>query len=805
MRAEPLPAERPPLDTAGVDDIRVRYTRSPSDALRLVVALVVLLVGVLLTTAAKQTIGGLERDILVLFDGLPGALDRFVVGVIQLVAIAGPLAAAITLVALRRWRTLGLAVLAMSTALALYSAIEQAVDRIHPAGHDAARRAGSWVADAAYPGSAYLAGIAAAVTVIAPSLPRVWRRWVWASVAVVALGRVVSGTGLAVDLVAALAAGWAVGLVVLLAFGVRDRHPAIAQVRDALALSGLTVVDLRPADVDARGSTPYFATLTDGTGAFVKVLSAEERSADLLFRLYRAIRLENVGDERPFSSLRRTVEHEALLSLRAGELGVRTPRFLGLARVVGDDAMALAYEAMEGRSLDAVDDAELTDDVLRDIWRQVAVLRTRRIAHRDLRLANVFLADDGRPWIIDFGFSELAVSDDVLASDVAELVMSTALKVGPGRAVAAAVDVLGAEAVGPAAARLQPLALSGATRSALHDRKGFDHEVRDEVARACRLGEVRDEKIERISPRSVVMFLFAGVATYVIVHQLSDVPDAVEQARNLDWAWVPAILSMSALTYVGAALSLAGSVPDRLPAGPTYLSQLSGSFMNRITPVKVGGLAVGIRFLEKAGVAPARAVTGEGLVALFGFVGHASLTIAFAFYAGSEGYGNIHLPSDHAILLGLAVALSLSGVVMLLPIGRHLAADRLVPALKSAVAGLAEVGRTPAKLFILISGGLIVTLSYLFCLWFSLEAFGGGERLAVVGVVYLTGSALAQAAPTPGGVGAVEAALIAGLTAVGVDKETAVPAVFLFRLATFWLPILPGWLSFHYLTRRNML
>ena len=29
-------------------------------------------------------------------------------------------------------------------------------------------------------------------------------------------------------------------------------------------------------------------------------------------------------------------------------------------------------------------------------------------------------------------------------------------------------------------------------------------------------------------------------------------------------------------------------------------------------------------------------------------------------------------------------------------------------------------------------------------------------------------------------------------TAVGVDKETAVPAVFPFRLATFWLPVLPG-------------
>ena len=43
------------------------------------------------------------------------------------------------------------------------------------------------------------------------------------------------------------------------------------------------------------------------------------------------------------------------------------------------------------------------------------------------------------------------------------------------------------------------------------------------------------------------------------------------------------------------------------------------------------------------------------------------------------------------------------------------------------------------------------------------------------------------------------------LTAVGVDKEVAVPSVFLFRLATFWLPVLPGWLAFRHLTHHGML
>ena len=781
-----------------------RYVRSPSDALRLVVALALVALGLLVRFAARQEMSDLERQVLALFDGLPDVLRRFLVGLIQVIALVVPAAALVTLGALRRWRTLLLAVLAAIVADLVVDGAEAAADRIRPASLEAAERADSWIAGAAYPSSAYLAGVAAAVTVIAPSMPRRWRRWAWGALAVVAVGRVVSGTGLAIDLLAAGATGWAVGLVVLLAFGVRDRHPSSASVRAALEVAGLDVSDLRALDVDARGSTPYLATLGDGGGAFVKVVSTEERSADLLFRLYRAVRLEHVGDERPFSSLRREVEHEALVSLRASSLGVRTPPFLGLAQI-DDGSMVLVYDALDARSLDDVDDAELTDELLAAVWAQVERLHQRRVAHRDLRLANVMLAPDGSPWIIDFGFSELAASDDMLGTDVAELLMSTALMVGPERAVRAAAAGVGRDAVARAAPRLQPLALSGATRSALKRHKGLDEEVRADVARTCGIESVELERIERVSPRSLVMLLFGGVAVYVLIHQLSGVGNIVEQIGHLDWAWVPAVVLFSFLSYVGAALSLSGAVPRRLPAWPTFLSQLAGSFANRVTPVSVGGMAVGIRFLQKAGVDPPVAVTGVGMVSLFGFVDHVTLTVVFALFAGQEGYGDIHLPSDQTLLAVVAAVLVLSGIFLVLPVGRHLALDKVVPVLRRAVHGVEQVAAEPAKLFTLVSGGMVVTLSYLFCLYFSLEAFGGGAGLATVGFVYLTGSAVAQAAPTPGGLGAVEAVLIAGLTAVGVDKEVAVPSVFLFRLATFWLPVLPGGLAFRHLTHHGML
>ena len=64
-------------------------------------------------------------------------------------------------------------------------------------------------------------------------------------------------------------------------------------------------------------------------------------------------------------------------------------------------------------------------------------------------------------------------------------------------------------------------------------------------------------------------------------------------------------------------------------------------------------------------------------------------------------------------------------------------------------------------------------------------------------------SLIAAASPTPGGLGAIEAALVAGLTGVGISPGPAVSAVLTYRLATYWLPVLPGWLSWRPLQRRG--
>jgi undecaprenyl-diphosphatase len=324
--------------------------------------------------------------------------------------------------------------------------------------------------------------LAAVVTASAPWIARRWRRAGWTVVIIAMLTRLL-GAPIEFDTVIAVLAGWTAGAAVIVLLGAPSRRPTGQSIAEGLAAVGVPLSRLEQASLDARGSTPYFATGQDGSALFVKALGADERSADLLFRIYRRIQPHDLGDERAFSSLRRAVEHEALVALAARDVGIRTPRLAAFA-TAEPDGFVLAYEAIAGRSLDRLTPDEMTDEVLAKVWAQFTVMRTHRIAHRDLRLANVFLADDGEAWIIDFGFSELAASDQLLATDLAELLASSTTQVGAERAVAAGLAAVGPEPIGTALDRLQLPMLSGATRTAMKEDTGLLPDLRARITTA---------------------------------------------------------------------------------------------------------------------------------------------------------------------------------------------------------------------------------------------------------------------------------------------------------------------------------
>ncbi|MEP6623723.1 MAG: lysylphosphatidylglycerol synthase domain-containing protein, partial [Acidimicrobiia bacterium] len=542
----------------------------------------------------------------------------------------------------------------------------------------------------------------------------------------------------------------------------------------------------------------------DDSRVYAKVLSPEERSADLLFRAYRFVRLKNVGDERPFSSLRRSAEHEALVALLARSARVRTPALRTVA-AVGDESMVLVYTAVTGTPLDRMAPDQISDEILVDVWHQLAAMRRRGIAHRNLRLNSLITDRDG-PWVVEFAFGEVAADDRALAGDVAQLLVSLAVAVGPERATSTALRVLDVGAVETALPLLQPGALAGATRAALKHQPHLLDELRHVLERHGVPAPPELAQLERFNRRKLLMLATLGLATYFLIPQFGNVGDIINRVGDANWWWFIPVLATGALTFVGATLAVMGSVNQRLPSVATLLAQVASSFASKLAPAGLGGMALNTRFIQKAGVDPAVAVSSVGLNFVAGVMVHILMLVTFAVWAGRDAFGSISLPDPVIALYGLAGVVVVTAVSFAIPAVRHQVTGRLVPIVRRALSGIGGTLRHPGKVALLFGGSALVTTSYLVALFFAVEAFGGsGLSFAQVGAIYLAASAVATVAPTPGGLGALEAACIAGLVAAGMPNEIAVPSVFLYRLATFWIPVAPGWLAFTYLQRTDYL
>ena len=302
------------------------------------------------------------------------------------------------------------------------------------------------------------------------------------------------------------------------------------------------------------------------------------------------------------------------------------------------------------------------------------------------------------------------------------------------------------------------------------------------------------------------MIAALSAAFYVLLPQLADVGDSVDALGSANWWWLAVCVVMSIGTYLFAAIALSGGVPEHLPFVPNLAAQMASSFVNRVTPANVGGMALNLRFLQKAGVAPRR--SGDRHRPQRG--GRRSRPLAAARHVRGVGGAERHreLPDP---VQQQAVGRDRGGA------GRrrsdrvdamgatHRAQSRVVKFLRDSLASLITLAHSPAKIAALAGGSIGVSMAYICALAAAVAAFDGGVSFAQVGAVYLGASVIAAAAPTPGGLGAMEAALVAGLTGVGMEPSIAVAAVLSYRLLTYWLPVLPGWLSFHYLERRDFI
>lgn len=763
--------------------------RSGQDAVRLLAALLALVAVVVVAALATETTEGVAQDVEDAWARVP-ALVAIVLDTGAVLAVFVLVLAVVVEHLLRRklW-ALGSAFAAAVAAAVIAGAIGA---RVAANGSAALRQ----VVDLG-PGSVAVSVVVLVAFLSAGDLASTrWRVTATMVVAAVSAPAVAVGGLTPVSVVVAILLGRVVGLATRLAAGVQTHTAPRDLVAAALERAGLDVAALsaRPSRVGVR---EFAVTLADGRRLEVVLVDRDTQTTGLLVRTWRLVRFRSPLAGRAAWSPRGLVEREALATYAAAAAGVAVPA-VRVLESVAPDAILLGRDARPGTALGDLDAAGVSDATLQDAWLQLRRLHDARIAHRGLVGEAVRVTADG---VALAGFQEatVAAGDLLLRLDVVHLLTATALVVGPERAVAAAA-AYGRDAVAAVAGLLQPVALPRETR------RGLDDEIL--AALQQRLlppsGAVpRSEgaaALERLRPRTVVTVVAAAGAAYVLATQVGSV-DLVGAVRGSDPWWLVVAVVASASTYIGAAAALVAFTPARLSLWRATGVHVAASFVTLVTPPAVGQVALNLRFLRRAGVPAVAAATAVAITQLASLLVTVLLLLGLGVVTGTSR-GPSLLPSGGA-LTAVAIAAVAVAAVALVPRVRRLVLERLVGRFRESLPRLLELLRQPLRLAGGVAGNLLVTAGYVLALYASLRAVGTDLGLAPTAIAFLAGSAVGSAAPTPGGLGAVEAAMVAALAAAGVPASLALPAVLLFRAATFWLPVPPGWLAFTLLQRRG--
>lgn len=772
------------------------------DAARLGVALGLLALTAWSARVAEPTV--IEVNAFRLVNQLPLAVGAPLLGIMQLGALAAVPVLGAVAVLRRRARLAQLLLVGGAGAWAVAKLLEILVDQPPPELLLSKVTLHGVVAPGlAFPAT-HVAVAAAMATVAGPYLSRPNRRLAWWTVAVIGVARIYVGAHFPVDVIGGAAVGWGLGSLLHLLAGAPSGQPGHPLLNSAAVALGLKVTEERFLRSRAPGVASAVVRLDDGTRWVLKVIGRDQPEADWFYRAWRLLAYRELDDIGGTGSPVWRAEREAYLLLLGERARLRVPRF-GASRPLGDGEAVVMREWVDGLSLAALALEKFTDDVLAELWRQVAAFHHLGVCLRGPTLHDLVLDESGEVWVIELGAGRCDATADLCARDIAELLVWLSLKLGPSRPLASVAAAFSNDELVCVLAALQPLTLSAQARRSVNRVGGMLNELRAGVADAAGQSPSPTSPPIRIAARNLVPVAALALAVNLLLPQVGQAQATMTALGQGSWTWLLVVGVLSSTTYLMAAFALIGAAGRRLAVGRTWAVQVAAAFTNRLVPAGLGGMGTNVRYLEAAGSPRPAALAAVGLNSVAGFLVHLVGVLAIVPLLGATStrlrVRGPDLPDNWPILIGGLGVLVVAGMIRW-GATLHRCAS---PSIRTAAASLLPILRRPGAAAALLGGSAGVTAGYTLALAASCRAFSVGLPLSTVAAVYLGGSALAAVAPTPGGLGALEAALVAGLIAAGAPSGPSVAAVLSYRLVTYWLPVIPGFVAYRVLRRSGAL
>jgi uncharacterized membrane protein YbhN (UPF0104 family)/tRNA A-37 threonylcarbamoyl transferase component Bud32 len=646
-----------------------------------------------------------------------------------------------------------------------------------------------------------IASVTAVFVVVGPELVRPVRLLATWLVPLAALGAVVVAAALPSAVLGALALGLGTGALVRLAFGTAAGVPPTDDVRKALASLGIEVADLRASAQQRIGAAEYVGHDVDGRPLKVRVLGRDAQDTQRMARRWRSLAYRDPPRSVAVGRLEQ-VEHEALATVLAAQAGVHVPEVVTAA--LGPDGDALvATRQPDIEPLETAAPDEVSDETLESLWEQVAQLHSARISHGRLNASNVLVLDDG-PMLVDFSAATLGAPQSALDIDVAELVVACTVLVGPERALGRAVEAGWGSPIGRVLPYLQRAALTPHLRDLARTHEVVLKELRAAAAAATGQEDPELAPLRRIRPKDLLLTAALIFGAYLLITKLAAIGfgTIAHEIAKADPAWVVVALILAQATFIGSGVSVRGAVMTPLALLPCVVLQSAIKFINLTVPSSAGRIGMNIRFLQRMG-APLPEAIAAGAVddASETIVQVALFLVVIPFVHANLDTSKFHGAGPNSRLVGALVVALVIGIVVVLAVPKLHA--KVVPPLREALSGLLRVARDRHKRLELFGGNLASELLYAVSLGATCLAYGVHLNLAELVFVNTAASVLSSLIPVPGGIGAAEASLSAGLIAMGVDESTAFAIAITQRLCTFYLPPIWGFLSLRWLTRKG--
>jgi len=243
-------------------------------------------------------------------------------------------------------------------------------------------------------------------------------------------------------------------------------------------------------------------------------------------------------------------------------------------------------------------------------------------------------------------------------------------------------------------------------------------------------------------------------------------------------------------TYVAAATSYVALAQSPLIRfWPTFVVQIASGITNRLLPVGLGSVGVDTLYFKRHGFRLSKATAVVAANDVCGALGNFILLVV-ALIITPELTTSIQLPAVpiHVILIVLAVAVGL--LIVLARRGNWV--NKIKAFVNEMLRNLRHDLRPGKRTALGLLSNMVLTSLNGMILYLAVVSVGGHMFLPLTIAVLSLGAVLGAAVPTPGGLGGIEAGILAGLIACGVPAALALAATLIYRGLTYWAPIIPG-------------